>query len=105
MEISTGSNAITATADNGMKFFAGLREDPFYFDFTTFNAVVGNTDGETGPNGGFKTADDAEDTFDGTNVLSIVVEVPNALLGPTIDHPAGFDVQVWNTWAEAKRQQ
>lgn len=103
--ITTDGNAITETTDSGIKMFAGPREDPFFFDFGTFNAVIGGDADNNGPNGGFQTAEDAVDTFDGTNVLSIVVEIPNSLLGPTVDHPAGFDVQVWNTWVEAKKQQ
>lgn len=105
VEITTDGNAITETTAGGIKMFAGPREDPFFFDFGTFNAVIGGDADNSGPNGGFQTAENAVDTFDGTNVLSIVVEIPNALLGPTISHPAGFDVQVWNTWVEAKRQQ
>lgn len=103
--ISGGSNAITATADNGMMMFAGPREDAFFFDFVTFNAVISGDADNAGPNGGFKTADNAVDTFDGTNVLSIVVEVPNNLLGGTFAHPAGTGTQVFNVWTEAKRKQ
>ncbi len=105
VEITTGSTAITETTASGIKMFAGPREDPFFFDFGTFNAVISGDADNNGPNGGFKTAENAVDTFDGTNVLSIVIEIPNALVGPTVAHPAGFDVQVWNTWVEAKRQQ
>ncbi len=105
VQITPGGDAITETS-NGISYFAGLREDPFFFDFTSFNAVTmgGNPD-ETGPNGGFQTAENATDTFDGTNVLSIVVEVPNSLLGGTFAHPAGTGTQVFNTWVEAKRAQ
>lgn len=105
VEITTDGSPIVATNDAGMKFYAGPREDPFYFDFTTFNAVIAGDAENNGPNGGFQTAENAVDTFDGTNVLSIVVEVPNSTIGATVNHPAGFDVQVWNTWAEAKRKQ
>ncbi|GAA0873266.1 hypothetical protein GCM10009117_24130 [Gangjinia marincola] len=102
--ISGNGNATVETM-NGLSYFAGLREDPFFFDFGTFNAVIGGDADASGPNGGFKTEDKAVDTFDGTNVLSIVVEVPNALLGGTFAHPAGTGVQVFNTWVEAKRKQ
>ncbi|MDH7447104.1 DUF4331 family protein [Aquimarina sp. 2201CG14-23] len=95
--ISTGANAATSEA-NGIQYFAGLREDPFFFDFNQFNAVVGGM----APNG-FNNP--GNDDFDGTNVLSIVVEVPNALLGGTFSHPAGTGVEVFNTWVEAKRKQ
>ena len=109
VDISTGSNANTITTTDGIKIFAGLRADPFFFDFTTFNAVVGNPagpfTGTTGPNNGFQTAENASDPFEGTNVLSVVVEVPNTLLGGTSAHPAGTGVQVWNTWVEVKTKQ
>ncbi len=100
VEISTGANATTATA-NGISYFAGLREDAFFFDFAQFNAVIGGT--STAPGGGFNNP--GVDAFDNTNVLSIVVEVSNTLLGGTFDHPAGTGVQVFNTWVEAKRKQ
>ncbi|WP_025667075.1 DUF4331 family protein [Aquimarina megaterium] len=98
--ISTGANATTATA-NGISYFAGLRKDPFFFAFSEFNQVIAGT--STAPAGGFN--DPGTDDFLGTNVLSIVVEVPNTLLGGTFDHPAGTGVQVFNTWVEAKRKQ
>jgi len=103
VEITTDGTAITAAA-NGIQYFAGPREDPFFFDFTTFNGVIGGTDA-AGPNGGFQLPGEATDTFDGTNVLSIVVEVPNSLLGGTFAHPAGTGTQVFNTWVEAKTKQ
>ncbi|WP_370443832.1 DUF4331 family protein [Aquimarina sp. AU474] len=97
VEISTGPAAITSSS-NGISYFAGLREDPFFFDFTQFNAVIGGM----APNG-FNNP--GNDDFDGTNVLSIVIEVPNSFLGGTFSHPAGTGVEVFNTWVEAKRKQ
>lgn len=97
VDISTGASATTSEA-NGISYFAGLREDAFFFDFNQFNAVVGGQ----APNG-FNNP--GNDDFDGTNVLSIVVEVPNSLLGGTFAHPAGTGVQVFNTWLEAKTKQ
>ncbi len=97
VDISTGENALTTTTD-GISYFAGLREDPFFFDFNQFNAVVA---GEA-PNG-FNNP--GNDDFDNTNVLSVVIEIPNNLLGSTFPHPAGTGVQVFNAWLEAKRQQ
>ncbi|RZS93353.1 uncharacterized protein DUF4331 [Aquimarina brevivitae] len=97
VDISMGANAMTAT-EGGISYFAGLREDPFFFDFTQYNAVIGGM----APNG-FNVP--GNDDFDGTNVLSIVIEVPNSLLGGTFAHPAGTGTQVFNTWVEAKRKQ
>lgn len=97
VDITTGPTAITSNA-NGISYFAGPREDPFFFDFSQFNAVIGGM-----APGGFNNP--GNDDFDGTNVLSIVIEVPNNLLGGTFNHPAGTGVQVFNAWVEAKRKQ
>ena len=94
VDISTGANAVTSS-ESGISYFAGLREDPFFFDFSQYNKVIGGM----APNG-FNA--EGQDDFDGTNVLAIAVEVPNALLGDTFDHPAGTGTQVFNAWAEAK---
>lgn len=97
VDITADENAIISNA-NGISYFAGPREDAFFFDFSQFNAVIGGL-----APGGFNNP--GNDDFDGTNVLSIVVEVPNNLLGGTFSHPAGTGVQVFNTWVEAKRKQ
>ena len=67
-----GDSAITAT-NAGMQFFAGPRDDPFFMDFTQFRAI---TNGDA-------TAfnDPGMDTFEGTNVLSVVAELPKSMLG------------------------
>jgi len=94
VEISTGDAIITQ--ENGISYFAGPREDPFFFDFDQFNDVVaGNAPGGFEANG--------VDTFRNTNVLSIVVEIPNDLLGSTFPHPAGTGTEVFNVWVETKR--
>ncbi len=97
VEISTGATA-TTSANNGISYFAGLREDAFFFDFSQYNAIIGGM----APNGFNATGND---DFDGTNVLAIAIEIPNALLGGTFAHPAGTGTQVFNTWAEAKTKQ
>lgn len=64
---------------NGMKFFAGQRQDPFFFDFNEFNNVVMNA-----PMEGF--GEDGTNTFEDANVNAIVVEVPNSMLGTAPTH-------------------
>lgn len=96
VEISTASNAIFETA-NGISYFAGPREDPFFFDFDQFNTVVSGQ----APNG-FNA--NGTDSFANTNVLAVVIEVPNTLLGGTFAHPAGTGVEVFNLWVETKRR-
>jgi hypothetical protein len=88
VEISQyGQTAITAT-QNGISFFAGPRDDPFFFDLGAYSAILaGNAPGFSNP---------GVDTFAGSNVLSIVVEVPKSTLGTAA---------TLNVWAETKRKQ
>ncbi|RMA64545.1 uncharacterized protein DUF4331 [Ulvibacter antarcticus] len=72
----------------GLKYFAGPRDDPFFFDFAQYSQIL------AGNAGGFN--DPGSDTFAGTNVMSIVVEVPKALIGGS---------GTINTWVETKRRQ
>lgn len=82
-----GSNAIVGNK-NGMKFFAGPRDDPFFMDFAQYGAIIGgNANGFNNP---------GADTFAGSNVLSIVVEVPKSQVGGS---------GTINTWVEAKTKQ
>lgn len=88
VEISQyGSPAITSTSA-GMKFFAGPRDDPFFFDLNQFKAILGGTAS------GFNNP--GTDTFAGTNVLSTIVEVPKSMLGSSASI---------NVWAETKQKQ
>ncbi len=83
--------AVTASYDgqarvasrNGSSAFAGLRDDPFFFDLVAFQAVVGGTAGS------FRNP--GIDTFAGTNVLALVIEFPVALLG------GATQLGVWGT--------
>ena len=84
---SYGVTALTAEK-NGMKFFAGPRDDPFFFDLGQFRAILAGTAT------GFKSP--GVDTFAGTNVLSLIVEVPKAMLGTS---------STLNVWAETKKKQ
>jgi len=71
-----------------MSFFAGPRDDPFFMDFAQYGAIIGGmatSFNETG-----------SDTFAGTNVMSVVVEVPKAMIGGS---------GTINTWVESKRKQ
>ncbi|WP_395049455.1 DUF4331 family protein [Flavobacterium sp.] len=88
VEISKyGSAPITSTS-NGMKFFAGPRDDPFFFDLGQFKHILaGEATGFNNP---------GTDTFAGTNVLSTIIEVPKSLLGSST---------TINVWAETKKKQ
>lgn len=72
-EIEGGGRTNRTVREDGVKVFAGLRDDPFFFDL----GVLGPT-----PTG--------KDTFAGTNVSAIVLEVPTTLLTPD-----GPNIGVW----------
>lgn len=88
VEISQYGNAAITSTSGGMKFFAGPRDDPFFFDLGQFKAILGGTAS------GFNNP--GTDTFAGTNVLSTVVEVPKSMLGTSTSI---------NVWAETKQKQ
>lgn len=82
VRVSRDANAVVTTR-GGLTFFAGVRDDPFFFDFTQFQMIL------AGQASGFR--DPGIDTFAGSNVLAIVVEVPIALLG------SNPNLKVWGT--------
>lgn len=92
--------------NGGMSFFAGPRRDAFYFDFNRFNDIV---TGAAAPDGFFPPAT-ADDFFIDLNVLAIVVEVPNSMLGTPPPHVGGAVgltglPDSYNVWVSAKRKQ
>ncbi|MEN7546414.1 DUF4331 family protein [Rapidithrix thailandica] len=95
-EISTYNEEIQIGEANGMKVFAGPRDDPFFMDFFRFVAIVNGVAKGT-PDGEDPTAfnNPGQDTFAGTNVLSVVVEVPKDMLG---------DTNTFTSWVESKRK-
>jgi hypothetical protein len=70
---------------NGIKAFAGPRDDPFFFDLVRFKEII------AGAQSSFRSP--GVDTFAGTNVMSIVVEVPKSMLG---------SAATINVWGETK---
>lgn len=83
-----GGTPNIGTSTNGMKFFAGPRDDPFFFDLGQFKSILmGTATGFNNP---------GVDTFAGTNVLSTIVEVPKSMLGNSA---------TINVWAETKKKQ
>ena len=80
---------VVATSSTGIKVFAGPRDDPFFFDLNRYKAIIGGTaTGFTNP---------GVDAFAGTNVMSIVVEVPKTMLGTVTAGKA-------NVWVESKKK-
>lgn len=74
--------------ENGIKVFAGPRDDPFFFDLVQYQKVIAGTAS------GFNNPGD--DTFKGTNVMSIVIEVPKSRLG-------AISTGALSVWAESKK--
>jgi hypothetical protein len=83
------NHPIVATGSYGIRFFAGPRDDPFFFDLDQFHAILNGT--ATGFN------NPGHDSFAGTNVLSVVVEVPKSLL-----HAQNGKLGVWLTTSIAE---
>lgn len=83
---SYGKTAVIGSK-NGIKVFAGPRDDPFFFDLVAFqNVLAGTASGFNNP---------GSDTFAGTNVMSVAIEVPKSMLGSAAS---------LNTWAVTKRK-
>jgi hypothetical protein len=84
----TGTVRVSHTADpiiahrKDITVFAGVRDDPFFFDLAQFRNVVGGTASSFNNPGA--------DTFAGFNVLAIVMELPKSMLGAS-------RVGVWGT--------
>lgn len=72
------TNTFTVNSQT-INVFAGLREDPFFFDVEQFFKVRAGLAGK-GPSVGFETADNAVDFAAGYNVNAIVMRVPIAFL-------------------------
>ena len=79
--VSNTATPIAATR-KGMTVFAGVRDDPFFFDLVQFKKII------AGQATSFRNP--GVDTFAGTNVLAIVVELPSSMLG-------GTKLGVWGT--------
>jgi hypothetical protein len=72
-DISTYAGSPMTGEANGIKVFAGPRDDPFFFDLDQYKKVIAGTAS------GFNNP--GTDTFAGTNVMSVVIELPKSLLG------------------------
>ncbi|MGB5418349.1 DUF4331 family protein [Algibacter sp.] len=87
VDITAYGNAASIATNGGMSFFAGPRDDPFFMDFAQYSEIIaGNASSFNSP---------GSDTFAGSNVMSIVVEVPKSMIGSS---------GRINTWVESKRK-
>lgn len=81
------STPVVATTMGGIKAFAGPRDDPFFFDLPQYLKIISG--GATGFN------NPGTDALAGTNVLSVVVEIPKKLFG---------GATAINVWLETKQR-
>jgi hypothetical protein len=95
----------TTQTVGGVSYFAGQRQDAFYFDFEAFNNVVMNAPAE-----GF--GEDGTNFFAPLNTNAIVIEIPNSMLGDAPTHIVDQLLQnnppalpaAYNVWVETKRR-
>ncbi|MCB0462929.1 MAG: DUF4331 family protein [Flavobacteriaceae bacterium] len=88
VDITTYGTSASVANNAGMRFFAGPRDDPFFMDFAQYSAIIGGTATSFNNPG--------SDTFAGSNVMSVVVEVPKSMIGTS---------GTINTWVESKSKQ
>jgi hypothetical protein len=89
--VGIGSTEAVVDLRGGGKVFAGLRDDPFFFDLAAFlDQVKGGSGGRT-----FCDAN-ATDFFKGTNVSAIVLEVPSAWLTGAGNPNIGIDARTFH---------
>ena len=79
---------VTTHAPTGVKFFAGLTDDPFYFDIVGFNRFVTSVLGGM-PNPTLLTR--SRDSFAGYNIHMIALEIPAALLQGSAGNIVGLN--------------
>ena len=85
----TGTINQVAGTSTGMQVYAGAREDPFFLDLEQFLRILPDRKPNTGPlsqipdsptASSFRASGSAVDALKGSNVLSIVIELPTAQL-------------------------
>ncbi len=84
--VATVEGAVeTPLEDGGVKLWAGLADDPFFFDIAGFQETLAT---------GTVSFDSSRDSLAGTNVTAIVIELPVAdVLG------SGTTLSTWSTTA------
>ena len=80
------------TSPSGLRGYAGLRDDPFFFDFQGFRATIGSFNSTDKPKGGL-FFDSTRDSFTRRNLTAIVFEMDAS----QIVVPAGGLIRVWAT--------
>ena len=87
--VVTGTINSTIGTASGIQVYAGAREDPFFLDLETFLRILPDRKPSTGPlslipdapsASSFRSVATAVDALKGSNVLSIVIELPTSQL-------------------------
>jgi hypothetical protein len=91
--VTPAGSSPNVTTTGGIKTFAGLRDDPFFFDLTAFKKFVA---GPYVPAAGLRAAADGApaDTFAGTNVGFVVIELPIVALTGAANSNTGV-IKAW----------
>jgi Domain of unknown function (DUF4331) len=113
VEISGCTGTILGPSPNGIRVFAGLREDPFVTDIAQFNRILGNrqdvfrqfTSPALGPLRGRAVRTDGTsgvDGFFGFNTSALVFQVPKSLIQGTVTRAGTYlknatTIGVWGT--------
>lgn len=86
---------VLTTNDNGVVFFAGLTDDPFFFDIPAFNRFVASVLGGSPDTTQFLRG---RDSFAGYNIPAIALSIPASLIelediGTNANHTLGVSVR------------
>ena len=96
---------VTTDEASGISFFAGLVDDPFFFDIPGFNRFVGSVLAGT-PNAALLQR--GRDSFAGYNIQAIALSVPatriRGLLTASANGALGFSVRTSRLTAPARRE-
>lgn len=87
VDVTKYGESAKVQTQKGITAFAGPRDDPFFFDLLQFRKII------AGEAASFNTP--GTDFFKGTNVMSVVVEVPKTALGTS---------NSVNVWLETKKK-
>jgi hypothetical protein len=97
-EITPPGAAPVINSSGGVSVFAGLRDDPFFFDLPGFQGFLANPQvpakGLRAPGAG-----DPADAFRGTNIMAIVVELPVTV----VTGGSGANSGMIKTWVSTSR--
>ncbi|HZS06002.1 MAG TPA: DUF4331 family protein [Blastocatellia bacterium] len=78
--------APTITTSNGIQFFAGPADDPFFFDIPAFGRFIASVNAGSPNPAVFQRG---RDTFAGYNTLAIAFSIPRSLVDPLLSGGAG----------------